>query len=216
VAGKNLAGAFKQPRLVLADTDTLCDLPEQEWRSGLAEIAKSAAIDSDEFFSWLEANAELLAQRDAAVVDEAVRRSAAFKARIVSGDEREEGLRECLNYGHTLGHAIEKVAGFGVVPHGVAVAEGVRFAARLGVATGQTDAAFVSRQDALLDRLGLVPLERAWSTQEMMQAMRSDKKVRGGDIRFVIPTGPGLWSCETVPDSVVRAHLEAWAASKER
>ncbi len=132
-AGKNLAGAFKQPVVVLADTATLATLPGSEWQSGLAEVAKVAILDGEEPLTWLEDSAAGLGAREQGVTAEAVRRSVAFKARIVASDERESGPRESLNYGHTFGHALEKVAGYGAIPHGVAVAEGVRFASALAV-----------------------------------------------------------------------------------
>jgi 3-dehydroquinate synthase len=213
-AGKNLAGAFKQPLLVLADVDTLASLPEAEWRSGLAEVAKSAIIDSEEFTAWIEANASALLQRDPAAVEEAVVRCVAFKSGVVSTDEKEEGVRECLNYGHTLGHAIENVAGYGVIPHGLAVAEGMRFAARLAVEVSGASREFVKRQDAMLDSLGLEGLSSAWSVGKLALAMQSDKKARSGTVRFVLADKPGSWACTSVEDRTIREHLDAWAGSK--
>jgi 3-dehydroquinate synthase len=213
-AGKNLAGAFKQPSLVLADIETLASLPESEWRSGLAEIAKSAVIDSEEFLGWTEANASRLLARDSEVVAEAVARCVMFKSGVVSSDEREEGMRECLNYGHTLGHALENVAGYGTVPHGLAVAEGMRFAVRVAVEVAGASRDFVRRQDALLDSLGLPALAGSWPPYDLHNAMRSDKKARSGDIRFVLADSPGSWSCTQVDDSVLQEHLDAWAGSK--
>jgi len=215
-AGKNLAGAFKQPSIVLADTDTLASLPDAEWRSGLAEIAKSAVIDSEEFLSWTEENAARLLARDPVTIAEAVARCVTFKSRIVSSDEREEGVRECLNYGHTLGHAIENVAGYGVVPHGLAVAEGMRFAVRVAVEVAGATREFVRRQDALLDALGLTALTGSWAPFDLLSAMQSDKKARAGDVRLVLADAPGSWRCERVGDSVLQEHLVAWAESKGR
>lgn len=213
-AGKNLAGAFKQPLLVIADTAALSLLPEREWASGLAEIAKSAVIDGDEFLGWLEENAgELVAREEDAVID-AVKRSVAFKSRVVSADEREAGLRECLNYGHTFGHALEKVAGYGSYPHGVAVAEGMRFAIRLAVEAGSASVEFVRRQDDLLDRLGLSAIHEGYDPEALLAAMHSDKKARSGKVRFVLPESPGNWACSAVDDSVIREHVQAWSASK--
>jgi 3-dehydroquinate synthase len=146
-AGKNLAGAFKQPTVVFADTETLATLPEFEWRSGMAEVAKSAVLAGDEFLGWLEAQSAQLMQREQRAVEEVVRRCVEFKAGVVARDEREEGPRECLNYGHTLGHALEKVLGFGTITHGAAVAEGMRFAARVSMDVGHADSEFVKRQD---------------------------------------------------------------------
>ena len=213
-AGKNLAGAFKQPLVVLADTDTLLSLPESEWRSGLAEVAKSAVISGEEFLRWLEARTEQLSVRETGVTADTVQRCVEFKSSVVSTDEREEGVRECLNYGHTLAHAIEKVAGYGVVSHGAAVAEGIRFASRLAVEVLGAPREFVARQDALLDRLGLNGLESVWSVDELLSAMHSDKKAREGRIRFVLADAAGSWRCEAVDDVKVREHLTAWAASK--
>jgi len=215
-AGKNLAGAFKQPRVVVADIVTLSTLPDSEWASGLAEVAKSAVIDGESFLGWLEQNAAQLLRRDEGVIAEAVVRCVEFKAAVVSTDEREEGARECLNYGHTLGHAIEKVAGYGEIPHGRAVAEGMRFAARLSVEVGGGSVEFVRRQDRLLDALGLASIETPFAPAKLLEAMRSDKKARGGNVRFVLADSPGVWSCGTVEDRVISEHLTAWAESKAR
>ena len=123
-AGKNLVGTFKQPACVCASTDTLATLSEREWRCGCAEIAKSAVIESDEFF-WMMEHARELAARDEEVVAEAIARSVVFKANVVAQDKTESrGVRECLNYGHTLGHAIETLAGFGTYSHGAAGGRG--------------------------------------------------------------------------------------------
>lgn len=213
-AGKNLAGAFKQPLLVVSDTDVLATLSDLEWRSGLAEVAKSAIIAGEEFLGWLESHSEQLVKRDSAVCEEAVRRSAAFKASVVSVDEREAGLRECLNYGHTLGHAIEKVAGYGVIPHGLAVAEGIRFAARLAVESAHGTREFVARQDALLVALELPSLRQQFDPGEIATALRADKKARNGATRWVLAEEPGVWQCESVEESTIMEHIQAWAASK--
>lgn len=214
-AGKNLAGAFKQPIAVIADTAALASLSDPEWQSGLAEVAKSSIIDGEEFLAWLEEHADAVVAREPEVITEAVRRCVEFKARVVGGDEKEEGPRECLNYGHTLGHAIEKVAGYGKVTHGAAVAEGIRFAARLSVELAGADAAFVKRQDRLLAALGLTPLSVSLTPAAVFDAMRSDKKAREGSVRFVLAEQPGEWACEPVADVTLEAHLEAWAATKK-
>ena len=215
-AGKNLVGAFKQPRLVVADTDTLVSLPETEWASGMAEVAKSAVIGGEEFLRWLEANAGGLRRRVNCVTADTVDQCVRFKSGIVRSDEREDGVRECLNYGHTLGHAIEKVAGYGVVPHGIAVAEGMRFAARLSVEAGNGSVEFVRRQDGLLDDMGLPAMDVAFEADRILEAMYSDKKARGGKVRFVLADAPGLWRCEPIADAMIREHLTAWAESKRR
>jgi len=213
-AGKNLAGAFKQPLVVVADTKVLSGLPEREWASGLAEVAKSAVIDSESFLEWMERSVQGLAARESAVVAEAVRRSVAFKAAVVSQDERETGTRECLNYGHTFGHALEAVAGYGQIAHGVAVAEGMRFAARLAVELAGASVGFVKRQDALLDSLGLPFMAESYPNEPLLASMRADKKSRGGQIRFVLPSSPGQWSCVPVDESTIAQHLDEWRESK--
>lgn len=214
-AGKNLVGTFKQPAYVCADTSTLVTLPEREWTCGCAEVAKSAVIDSDEFFFWLVDAADALAARDEAVAAEAIARSVVFKADVVAADKTESrGVRECLNYGHTLGHAVETLAGYGTFSHGAAVAEGMRFAARLGVALVDTPLELVESQDALLDALGLPAL--AWSAEPeaMLDAMKRDKKARHGQVRFVLPRDVGAWELVDVDDATLLEHLGAWERSK--
>lgn len=214
-AGKNLVGTFKQPLAVYASVDTLATLSEADWACGCAEIAKSAVIDSDEFFFWLSESSTSLIDRDESTVIEAITRSVIFKANVVAADTTEsKGIRECLNYGHTLGHAIEMVAGYGTFSHGVAVAEGMRFAARLGAELLGTSADVVFAQDELLDSLGLPSLEWAADPEAMLDAMRKDKKVRKGSLRFVLPQDIGSWEVVEVSEEKVKEHLTAWAESK--
>jgi 3-dehydroquinate synthase len=214
-AGKNLAGAFKQPAVVIADVDVLATLPDSEWRSGLAEVAKSAVLDGDEFLEWLEGNAPALLDREPAIVSEAIVRCVRFKAGIVARDEKEEGPRECLNYGHTFGHGLESALGYGTISHGAAVAEGMRFAARVSVEAGDASTEFVKRQDRLLDALGLTTLEVHAPPGRLLDLMRADKKSRDRVVRMVLVDGPGLWRCEPVDDSIVKSHLDAWENSKK-
>ena len=137
-------------------------MPSREWACGCGEIAKSSVIDSDEFFFWLSDNASALASRDRDVTAEAIARSVVFKADVVAQDKTESrGVRECLNYGHTLGHAVESLAGYGTYSPGAAVAEGKRVAARVGAAIAGTSIDVVRAQDNLLDELGLPAL--SWS-----------------------------------------------------
>lgn len=213
--GKNLVGTFKQPAYVCASTAVLATLDDREWACGCAEIAKASVIDSDEFFFWMMDHAAALEARDSVVVTEAIARSVVFKANVVAEDKTESrGVRECLNYGHTLGHAVEALAGYGTFSHGAAVAEGMRFAARLGVDVVGTSAELVDAQDELLDGLGLPAL--AWSApaDEMLAAMKRDKKTRAGEVRFVLPRDIGQWELVAVPDDVILAHLRRWEASK--
>ncbi|MCL2503543.1 MAG: 3-dehydroquinate synthase [Coriobacteriia bacterium] len=235
-AGKNLAGVFKQPALVFADIATLATLPEREWKSGLAEVAKSALLGGEGFTGWLEGHAEALsagpsgaadtgvtgasgAAEVPAAMEEMVRRCVGFKAGVVARDERETGVRECLNYGHTLGHAIEKVAGYGVFSHGEAIAEGMRFAARVAADVSGADVGFVRRLDRLLDLLGIGALDvggldTPLSASSLLEAMRADKKAHSGLVRMVLLSAPGVWECAAIPDRVLLAHLQQWAKTK--
>lgn len=213
-AGKNLVGTFWQPIFVCADTDTLKTLPEREWACGCGEIAKSAVIDSPAFYSWLIEHVDDMAARVPKVVEEAVCRCVAFKAGVVARDQEEtKGVRECLNYGHTLAHAIEAEAGYGVYSHGHAVAQGMRFAARLSVALGYADLAFAVEQDALLDALGLSELRFAADPEALLAHMKGDKKVRSGKLRFVLPEGPGAWRVQVLDDDFLLEYLAAWQRS---
>lgn len=214
-AGKNLVGTFNQPAYVCASTAALATLPQREWACGCAEIAKAAVIDSDDFFFWMIDNASALAARDEAVAAQAIARSVVFKANVVAQDKTESrGVRECLNYGHTLGHAVESLAGYGVYSHGAAVAEGMRFAARLGASLVGTPEELVQAQDELLDELGLPALDWSAEPEAMLAAMKRDKKVRDGVVKFVLPHDVGVWELVQVDDSVLMEHLRAWAQGK--
>lgn len=217
--GKNLVGAFWQPAAVVADTATLISLPEAEWTSGMAEVAKAAFLDSERFVAVLERASEGGAvPRTTAETRAIIADAIAFKARVVATDERERGEREVLNYGHTFGHALEKVLGYGTLTHGHAVAEGIRFVAGLAEQVAGAPAVWTGRQTRLLDRLRLGPVAAGLSAGDLAEAtpdtllaaMKSDKKARGGAIRFVLSPGPGRWEARAVDDDVVYAHLRAW------
>lgn len=213
-SGKNLVGTFCQPSLVCADVATLATLPQREWACGCGEIAKSAVIDSEEFFFWLYEHVDDLAARNPETVKEAVKRCIVFKAAVVARDQEEtKGVRECLNYGHTLAHAIETEAGYGVYSHGHAVAQGMRFAARLGVAHLGASMEFVQAQDAMLDALGLSELQLKAEPEHLLHLMKGDKKVRGGKLRFVLPRACGEWEVCELEDEFVLEYLEAWQRS---
>ncbi len=214
-SGKNLVGTFTQPAYVCASTDTLATLPEREWRCGCAEIAKCSVIDSDEFFFWMLSHATELAQRDEAVCTEAIKRSVVFKADVVAQDKTESaGIRECLNYGHTLAHAIESLAGYGTFSHGAAVAEGMRFTSFLGQRLIGTEADFAEAQASLLDDLELPYLDWFVDPQSVLQTMKKDKKARGGAVRFVLAKDVGNWVVEKVDDEVILEALGDYFALK--
>jgi 3-dehydroquinate synthase len=184
--GKNMIGAFHQPRAVLADMDTLRTLPERELRSGLAEIIKHGLIRDAAFFAWLEANVERLLARDADVLAQAVLRSVEIKADIVAQDERESGLRKVLNFGHTFGHAIETGLGYGAWLHGEAVAAGMVLAADLSRQLGYLSEADTDRIRSLLQRVGLPIASKGIAPERMLELMSVDKKVKEGRIHFVL------------------------------
>lgn len=214
-AGKNLVGAFWQPQGVVADIDTLATLPRREFVSGLAEVVKYGMILDAEFFTWLEEHAAALVARDPDAVLHAVTRSVQLKSAVVEADERETGgARAALNYGHTFGHALETVCGYGRLLHGEAVALGMARAARLAAALGRLAPEIVARQDRLLDRLSLpVSLDRLDpppSVSDLVAAMRLDKKAVGGGIRFVLPDRIGrVQIVQDVPEPEIVGVLAA-------
>jgi 3-dehydroquinate synthase len=208
--GKNLIGAFHQPRAVLADLDTLATLPDRELRAGLAEVIKYGLICDVEFFAWLEANVEALLARDAAALTRAVRRSCEIKAAIVARDEREQGERALLNLGHTFGHAIEAATGYTQWLHGEAVGAGLLLAAEMSQAMGTLDRRELERIGALLARAGLARRVDAIPAATALEAMRIDKKVKSGRIRLVLMQGIGrAFVTGDYPDDALRATVEA-------
>jgi 3-dehydroquinate synthase len=205
--GKNMVGAFWQPRGVLIDVDTLKSLPDREYRAGLAEVVKYGVIQDAEFFTYLEENAAAVNDRDPKVLAYIVERCCRLKANVVEQDEREEtGLRSILNYGHTFGHAFEAATGYEKLLHGEGVAVGMMCAARLAERMGRIDAALVERQRALLETFKL-PLDvPVVDHDELIELMYRDKKVDRGKLRFVLPTRMG--HVELVP-SVVPDDIKA-------
>jgi len=184
--GKNMIGAFYQPRAVIADTDTLKTLPERELAAGLAEVIKYGLIGDRVFFEWLEGNMDKLVARDPATLTYAIRVSCQNKAAVVATDEREEGVRALLNFGHTFGHAIESGLGYGKWLHGEAVAAGMVIAARVSQRMGLIDDNCVARIIRLLERAGLPILGPRLGAHRYLELMEHDKKVEGGKIRFVL------------------------------
>lgn len=190
--GKNLVGSFHQPVLVLADVAALATLDDRQFSSGLAEVVKHAMIRDAALFDLLESDAGKLLARDPATLEEIVARNCGVKAAVVSADEREEGLRASLNYGHTVGHAVESVASYGVYTHGEAVALGMAAAAVIARSRSYISDAVVVQQNKLLESFGLpTRLRRPLDADALLEAMRHDKKVLSGRLRFVLPVAIG-------------------------
>jgi 3-dehydroquinate synthase len=208
-AGKNLVGAFYQPRLVVCDLATLDTLPDRELRAGMAEVIKYGIIYDAPFFQRLEKQVEAALARDPAVLARIVARCCEIKAEVVSQDETETGLRAILNFGHTIGHALEAISGYGKYLHGEAISIGQVYAARLsqkvGLSKTETD-----RIRNLFDRAGL-PIEARLNPAQkksLLAAMRLDKKVSAGEIKFVLARRIGeVQFGQRVPEADVLAAI---------
>jgi 3-dehydroquinate synthase len=198
--GKNLIGAFYQPRAVLIDVDTLDTLPEREYLSGLGEIVKYGAVLDEEFFSFLEQNAVPMLARDKTALIHAVGRSCAIKARVVESDEREGGVRAVLNYGHTLGHAVETLTGYTRYLHGEAVAIGMVQAARISESFGFCSRADRERIESLLALLGLPRELPVFPASAYQAALSHDKKVRDSGLLFIGNVGIGSYRMQRVTE----------------
>jgi 3-dehydroquinate synthase len=202
--GKNLVGAFHPPSGVLCDLDLLATLPDAESRSGLAEVVKCGFSADPVILELIDADPARAARAGNPVERELVERAVQVKADVVSEDLREQGLREVLNYGHTLGHAIERAEHYRW-RHGDAVAVGLVFAAALGRELGRLDAESASRHRSILDALGLPTRYRAGALDELLDTMRIDKKARGSRIRFVVLDGIARPVTVDEPDHAVLA-----------
>ncbi|MBI4594450.1 MAG: 3-dehydroquinate synthase, partial [Candidatus Rokubacteria bacterium] len=205
---KNLIGVFHQPRLVLVDPATATTLPEREFRSGLAEIVKHGVVLDADYFADLEGHAASLVARDPATLERVIGGSCRLKASIVERDEREAELRAVLNYGHTIGHALEAVTGYARWTHGEAVALGIvaeaRLAERLGLAGRET----VERQERLLGAVGLPTSATGIDADAILAAIGRDKKARDGRVPFVLAPRIGAFRLVyDVPEADVRASL---------
>jgi len=214
-AGKNLLGAFHQPRLVIADLDALGSLPRVQLAAGMAEAVKHGVIADADYFAFLESAYRAALSLEPAAIERLVKGSIEIKAAVVTADEREQGRRAILNFGHTVAHALEATAKFAIL-HGEAVAIGMVYEARLAERLGIATAGVASRIRALLEHLAL-PLERPGNAavSELLAAMRLDKKARAGVVRFSLPCAIGAmhgdarigWTV-AAPEEVVRATLE--------
>jgi len=184
--GKNMLGAFHQPMVVLADTNTLNTLPDRELSAGLAEVIKYGLIRDLAFLEWLERNVERLLARDPQALAEAICRSCANKAQVVAADERENGERALLNLGHTFGHAIETGVGYGQWLHGEAVAAGIMMAVELSALLGWLASNDVERIERLLLRAALPVYGAPLAVDRYVELMQHDKKVANGQLRLVL------------------------------
>ncbi|WP_326940066.1 bifunctional shikimate kinase/3-dehydroquinate synthase AroKB [Actimicrobium sp. GrIS 1.19] len=211
--GKNMIGAFYQPRAVIADTATLDSLPARELSAGLAEVIKHGAIIDAEFFSWIEANMAALLAKDLAALAHAILRSCEIKVEIVRQDEREGGIRAILNFGHTFAHAIEAGLGYGTWLHGEAVGCGMVMAADLSHRLGLLDALSKERITALVKAAGLPVVAPNLGVTNWLELMQVDKKNEGGTIRFILLQPLGAAKIDTVPPAMLAATLQACVAS---
>lgn len=206
--GKNMIGAFHQPRCVLADTDTLTTLDERQLRAGIAEVIKYGLINDPEFFTWLEQNMAALLAREPEALSFAIERSCRDKAAIVAADETEGGVRALLNLGHTFGHAIETGMGYGAWLHGEAIAVGMVMAAELSQQLGWMSADAVARTRRLIAAAGLpVQAPAELDAARFLELMAVDKKVQAGKLRLILLRGIGqaLISDGTAPEQIAAA-----------
>ena len=208
--GKNLVGTFHQPKLVLNDVSVLASLPRRELLSGYGEVVKCGLIRGEAEFSWLEGNASALLGLDTGPLIEAVRLGCVTKANIVTADERDRGDRALVNLGHTFAHAVEAEAGYGVLPHGEAVAAGLAAAAALSAKLGHCDPSMVERvrnhlrNAGLPDRIEALASNRPWNSTTILGHMAHDKKTIAGRVHFVLLRGIGAPFVDgTVPEDVV-------------
>jgi len=216
--GKNLVGAFYQPRLVLADTLTLATLPPGEVAAGLAEIIKVAMIRDGALFGWLEENLAGVVQLDQNALEEAVAWACRLKAEIVALDEREQGLRALLNFGHTFGHAVESLTGYTTYNHGQAVAMGMVAAARLASENGLLAESDARRLGNLVGRAGLpARLPGEFSAGQYIASMHRDKKVCGDELTLVLPLAAGRGDIvRGFPEDRLQEFLAGWLREGEQ
>lgn len=211
--GKNLIGAFHQPRGVLIDPEVLKTLPMREFRAGMAEVIKYGVIWDAELFSQMEASKNLNQLRyiKPELISAILTRSCQAKADVVSKDEKEAGLRAILNYGHTIGHAVESLTGYRLVNHGEAVAIGMVAAGQIAVDLGLWQQEDAERQNALIQKAGLpTKLPEGIDIEGIIAALQLDKKVKAGKVRFILPTQIGVVQItDDVPSDTIRQVLQA-------
>ena len=215
--GKNLIGAFHQPRFVLIDPSVLKTLPPREFRAGMAEVIKYGIIWDEQLFNKLEQSKRLdqLRYLDEELLQIILSGSCQAKADVVSKDEKEAGLRAILNYGHTIGHAVESLTGYKLVNHGEAVAIGMVAAGQIALQLKMWNAVDAERQDALIQKAGLpIQLPAGVDIEAIIDTLQTDKKVKDGKVRFVLPTQIGAVTVtDQVPADVIRQVLQQMQAS---
>lgn len=214
-AGKNLVGAFYQPRLVLCDLDVLKTLPSREFRAGMAEVIKYGIIFDARLFSLIEKSVDSLLNLDSTLLARVVARSCQIKADVVAEDEKEGGLRAILNYGHTIGHGLEAITRYGTYLHGEAISIGQIAAAHLSAHYLGLDAKSVRRIEALFGAMGLPTQLKLSASQEarLFDAMRLDKKVSNGEVKFVLAEKIGRVRIgQSVDDAAIREALALLAS----
>ena len=203
--GKNLIGAFHQPRAVFIDLNFLKTLPEREIKSGLGEVVKYGIISDGKFFAYLEDNAEKILQRDLKTLAHVVKRSCEIKAAVVSADEKESGLRRILNFGHTMAHAIEEETAYKKYRHGEAVAIGMLAAAKISCELGKTSAENVRRLENLLQRFGMKTTCAGLDADKLYNVTFRDKKTVGGVVNWVLMKNFGdVEICRDVPAQIIK------------
>ncbi|MDD4308330.1 MAG: 3-dehydroquinate synthase [Thermoplasmata archaeon] len=207
--GKNLVGAFHQPVMVISDVSVLATLPDRDYVSGLAEVVKYGIAADPEVFALLESNVDRINRRDERLLEKTVARCSRIKAGIVQEDERDRGKRLLLNFGHTLGHALEVATGYETYRHGEAVAIGMLFAARVSEKKGLLKAKELKRIAELAETLGLPSqAEDRLEREKLISLMKGDKKSRGGKVHMVLPTGIGTTVISEIQDELLTAALE--------
>ena len=191
--GKNLIGAFYQPKAVFIDTKTLNTLPAREFKAGMAEIIKYGVIDDEDLFKFLESkdNIKKILNLKNDYLVKIIRNSVETKSKIVSLDEKEQGIRAKLNYGHSFGHVIENLCGYGNYLHGEAISIGMRIAGKIAFDRGLWETEDAKRQNQLLKAYGLPTKIPKMDKKEIIRVLMGDKKVKGGKMRFILPTGIG-------------------------
>jgi 3-dehydroquinate synthetase len=218
--GKNLIGAFYHPRLVLVDPSALLTLPVRERTEGWAEVVKYGIILDTELFALLEAQADALRSFDHPPVDllcQIIARCIELKVNVIEDDEKERGRRAILNYGHTIGHALENASGYGELLHGEAVSLGMSAAARLAVAAGYWSSDDARRQNRVLAALGLpIVYSGTVRAQEIMATMQLDKKVVGKRVHWIMPRRIGEVMITELPDELVERVIAEFFSGKKR